>query len=349
MRTLHHLLIMSVLLALASAVVHADDDEALLQVISDNETVSIEVSGQGVKMTIRPGERVALRPGTYEVSAVLEPAGIYRKECVWLTSGHVTRPVFLFNVRNLADARRAPPLKAPDDWARLNDYAITRDGKTLRELRQRFNLSERHTQEIRLLAESQQIDDKERYYWLSVLSIMTDAQRAELRDILVTERRLLARSRKLDGIGIQMAYYDEAARFAPDSAWAQTRLAHYQACRGMVLAAEQSWMRALAIDEDNPHIRNNYAWMLATTPDDRYRDGETGERLLKPIIDSDASYYLLDTYAATLAAQGRFDEAVRYEKQAISHLDDGDERERARQRLERYQTKKPTVIKPICN
>ena len=61
-----------------------------------------------------------------------------------------------------------------------------------------------------------------------------------------------------------------------------------------------------------PMAMNNLAYTLVTCPDQKLRDPEKAEDLLKFLfLNSEGYFAWLDTYAAVLAAQGRFTQAAR--------------------------------------
>ena len=65
---------------------------------------------------------------------------------------------------------------------------------------------------------------------------------------------------------------------------------------------------------------NNYAWLLATNKDPKFRDGEKAVALaLKAVLPKRKSHYL-DTLAAAYAEAGKFDEAIRVQKEAVDML-----------------------------
>ena len=91
---------------------------------------------------------------------------------------------------------------------------------------------------------------------------------------------------------------------------------------------------------------NCLAWLLATCPDDRIRNGERALSLAQRLVSIDSGPYHLDTLAAAYAATGRFDDAVRTENEAIEKLQ-AQKNSRAsdllamRYRLTAYQDHKP--------
>lgn len=93
---------------------------------------------------------------------------------------------------------------------------------------------------------------------------------------------------------------------------------------------------------------NNYAWVLATSPDDALRDGpravEVAQALLARRGEPDPGY--LDTLAAALAEAGRFEEAVATQARVLGLLESSGVPAPAlaasRARLEAYRDGRPT-------
>ena len=100
-----------------------------------------------------------------------------------------------------------------------------------------------------------------------------------------------------------------------------------------------------AFDED---VYGTMAWLLATCPDEKLRDGKRAIQLATKaceITDWEYSSHLT-TLAAAYAEAGRFDEAIRYQTKALEiysmSLDHATgDREGHRKRLELYEQKKP--------
>ena len=67
---------------------------------------------------------------------------------------------------------------------------------------------------------------------------------------------------------------------------------------------------------------NNYAWLLATSPDAAIRDGERAVSLMEELLSAgrrEAAW--VDTLAAAYAEAGRFDEAVEMQEEALTLFD----------------------------
>jgi tetratricopeptide (TPR) repeat protein len=121
--------------------------------------------------------------------------------------------------------------------------------------------------------------------------------------------------------------------------------------RGAVYFAKKDYVealkdfgRALKLDEKHLSANNNAAWLLATCPDDKLRDGALAVKLATVALElsgrKEATCY--GTLAAAYAEAGQFDEAVKYQTQALADPDyDQAYGKEARQRLELYKQKKP--------
>src|SRR5439155_25185969 len=70
---------------------------------------------------------------------------------------------------------------------------------------------------------------------------------------------------------------------------------------------------------DWPDAMNDLAWLLATHPDEKFRDPQESLHLAQNAyrISRSREPLSLDTVAAALADQGKFDEAVKTEQAAI--------------------------------
>ena len=103
------------------------------------------------------------------------------------------------------------------------------------------------------------------------------------------------------------------------------------------------WYR-LAAGQGHAHAPNNIAWILATAPDARVRNGEEALRLARLAVESGAEGVTIDTLAAAYAEVGLFDEAIAEQKRAIDmaraagDLDAVADRE---SRLELYRNRQP--------
>ncbi|WP_319525288.1 SPOR domain-containing protein [uncultured Desulfosarcina sp.] len=90
---------------------------------------------------------------------------------------------------------------------------------------------------------------------------------------------------------------------------------------------KQAYDRAIADAtralEINPYYSvgaNQLAWMLATCPDPRYRDGKRAVALAEKVVQRFPEANFMDTLAAAYAEAGNMEAAVRVQQMAVDHL-----------------------------
>lgn len=107
--------------------------------------------------------------------------------------------------------------------------------------------------------------------------------------------------------------------------------------------ALKDYEAALKIASTSNSVRNDLAWLLATSSVEAIRDSkravELAEAVCMETANRDPDY--LDTLAAALASDGRFDAAVQSAKLAITLQADADEAAQMKERLELYEKKQP--------
>ena len=109
-------------------------------------------------------------------------------------------------------------------------------------------------------------------------------------------------------------------------------------------AALLDFRAAVRLDPDDPYTHNDLAWLLATAPEDKLRNGQ--EALAVATKACELSEWedgvIIDTLAAAYAESGNFEEAVKWQKKAMefSELMDKD-KEGAEARLALYLEGKP--------
>ncbi len=138
--------------------------------------------------------------------------------------------------------------------------------------------------------------------------------------------------------------FDEVIKLAPKyaEAWSHRGLAFKR--KGDFVHALADYGEAIHLD---PQADTNYdrsAWILATCPEGKHRNGQ--EALLLATQACEMTSWndpeLFETLAAAYAEVGRFPDAIKWQKQAIASAGFRDTHlEKARARLTLYEAKKP--------
>ena len=86
--------------------------------------------------------------------------------------------------------------------------------------------------------------------------------------------------------------------------------------------AKKSLEQAVRLQPDDPTTLNDLAWMLATSKDNRVRDGRRAVAIAMKAckLSNWKNAFASDTLAAAAAAMGNFADAVKYQQLAISRL-----------------------------
>ncbi len=100
--------------------------------------------------------------------------------------------------------------------------------------------------------------------------------------------------------------------------------------------------QALKIRPEEPGVLNNLAWVLATSPDDKIRDGKRAIELAKKgcEVTEYKEAHILSTLAASYAESGEWDKAIEWSKKAVE-LGGEQIDEQLQKELASYEQKKP--------
>jgi tetratricopeptide (TPR) repeat protein len=139
--------------------------------------------------------------------------------------------------------------------------------------------------------------------------------------------------------------YDEAIRRDRKFAWAFND-------RGLVWFRKKEYDKAITdfdeairLDREYPSPFNNKAYVLAACTDDKLRDVARAQELMKTVVKlRPVSPYNEETLGIIAAAQGRFDDAIRHQKQALEdkeYVGIEQQKATAAKRLKQYEQKKP--------
>jgi len=114
--------------------------------------------------------------------------------------------------------------------------------------------------------------------------------------------------------------FREALRLDPQRAEFHTSLALALAVQGKSQEATDHYREAIRLKPADPGPYNNLAWIRATHPDPKFRNGTEAVRLAERALElsGDRDPGFLDTLAAAYAEAGRFSEAISTLQEAVS-------------------------------
>jgi tetratricopeptide (TPR) repeat protein len=135
---------------------------------------------------------------------------------------------------------------------------------------------------------------------------------------------------------------DRVISLAPLDAHAYDNRGYYQTSIGNYAAATRDFERAMALDPKLPSPYNNLAWLLAVTPDAKWRDGKKALEYAQRacLLTHWQEPTFIDTLAAAYAENGDFTNAVKWESQVLPVMPPEDRTE-AQNALHLYQQGRP--------
>jgi Flp pilus assembly protein TadD len=113
---------------------------------------------------------------------------------------------------------------------------------------------------------------------------------------------------------------NEAARLKPDDARAQLDSGLVSVEVGKIQTGIEHLRKAADLQPDWPDALNALAWVLATQPEDRYRNGAEALHLARQAaaLTGEKQPLVLNTLAAAYAETGRFDDATNTAQKALA-------------------------------
>jgi tetratricopeptide (TPR) repeat protein len=132
--------------------------------------------------------------------------------------------------------------------------------------------------------------------------------------------------------------YSEAIRLDGKNAAAYTNRGDLYADVGMFEDAARDYRTAIEINPELGRAYQSAAWLMATCPDERYRDARqalaSAEKAIQ--IDGEADAFYLETLAAAQANAGKFDDAAATQRKALEAAL-GEHKSRAQKKLSQYE------------
>lgn len=135
-------------------------------------------------------------------------------------------------------------------------------------------------------------------------------------DVEAYNYRGVARTYQKDYDGA-ISDYTTALKLKPEYAEALHNRGFAWAKKGHLDSALADFSRAIELDPHFLDAYNSKAWILATSADQRFRDGKEAVRLAQKAVAIAETIDSLDTMAAAYAANGQFDQAIASQKKAI--------------------------------
>ena len=139
-----------------------------------------------------------------------------------------------------------------------------------------------------------------------------------------------------------IASYDTLLATDPTNVAAYRGRADAYLSLGKQAEAIADYEQAIKHEPKNSGVLNNLAWVLATSPEDKLRDGKRAIELAKLACDVTEykQAHILSTLAAGYAETGDFDTAMNWSKKAVE-LGSDDLKGQLNKELESYEAKKP--------
>ena len=140
-----------------------------------------------------------------------------------------------------------------------------------------------------------------------------------------------------------LADANQAIRITPSFAASYDTRGNVWVQRGEYAKAISDYNKSTQLFRMNALAYNDLAWLQATCPDAKYRDGQKAFQNASKAyqLDGGNSWGYVDTLAAAYAECGDFDKAVEQETKAITLAGTAKGVDAARSRLELYKAKKP--------
>jgi tetratricopeptide (TPR) repeat protein len=139
-----------------------------------------------------------------------------------------------------------------------------------------------------------------------------------------------------------VATYDTLLAADPDNVAAYRGRADSYLSLGKQAEAIADYERALKHDPKNSGVLNNLAWVLATSPEEKLRDGKRAIELAQTAceVTQFKQAHILSTLAAGYAETGDFENALSWSKKAVQ-IGPDELKGQLKKEQERYEVKKP--------
>ncbi|MDZ7618318.1 MAG: tetratricopeptide repeat protein [Patescibacteria group bacterium] len=173
------------------------------------------------------------------------------------------------------------------------------------------------------------------------------AELADLRRAQPTDETTLVQLAMLHSAAKQFAdavrVYDDLLKLQPDNWFAMRGRADALLSLGRHAEAIAGYEKAIKLEDDDSGLLNNFAWVLATSPQETLRDGKRAVELATKACELTEykQAHILSTLASAHAEAGDFDVALKWIDKGLEVSDDGPQREHLQKERAHFLEKKP--------
>jgi tetratricopeptide (TPR) repeat protein len=145
----------------------------------------------------------------------------------------------------------------------------------------------------------------------------------------------------MEEVDKSLADYTKAVQESPSLAWGYVGRGRIYEKKGDHEKAISDYSKGIELDPKDPHTPNDLAWIRATCPDAKFRDGKEAIRLALKAIELKPRPAAFDTLAAAYAEAGEYDKAVATAEKALTMATKADEKRDLQSRLDLFKSGKP--------
>jgi tetratricopeptide (TPR) repeat protein len=178
---------------------------------------------------------------------------------------------------------------------------------------------------------------EEARFWVPSCEVLLDA------DAQIAFRRGLFWLGKKD-YDKAITEFNEVVRLTPKDVRAYTIRARAWKLKGEYARASADFDVAIRLDPKSAAVHNEQAWLWATCPDGRFRDGRGAVESAKKacgLAGGPATAGYLDTLAAAYAEAGDFESAMKTQLRANGLFREAERRKNGQERLALYRERRP--------